>query len=40
VPKDLKLDGPKETVKITVTYDTKSLFGKIVATREIAICAE
>jgi hypothetical protein len=37
VPKDLKLSGDEETFTATVTFDTKDLFGKFDATREIKL---
>jgi hypothetical protein len=37
VPKDLKLSGNEETLIATVTYDTKDLYGKIEAKREIKL---
>jgi len=37
VPDDLKLDGNEEVLTITVTYDTKELYGTVVGKREIAI---
>jgi hypothetical protein len=37
VPDDLKLTGDQETFAITVTYDTRELYGVVTATREFTI---
>jgi len=38
-PKELKPAGNKETFTITVAYDTQELYGKIEASRTIAVAA-
>jgi hypothetical protein len=37
VPNDLKLSGDKETFTITVTYDTRELYGTATGTRRFTI---
>ncbi|NQU23193.1 MAG: hypothetical protein HQ567_18090 [Candidatus Nealsonbacteria bacterium] len=37
VPKDLEISGEKETFTATLTCDTRDLYGKIEASREIVI---
>jgi hypothetical protein len=39
VPTGLKLDGEKETFTATVTYDTRELYGKLVASWEFVVQA-
>jgi hypothetical protein len=38
VPNDLKLDGDQESFTITVTYDTKELYGTVTGSREVTVC--
>ena len=40
MPKDLKLAGKRETLTVTVVYDTLELYGKIEASREIVLTSE
>jgi hypothetical protein len=40
VPKDLKLNGPEETLNIQVAYDTLELYGKVSASRPITVARE
>jgi hypothetical protein len=40
VPNDLKLDGKEETFTITVSYDTKELYGNVTGRREVTVCRE
>jgi len=40
VPKDLEISGGTETFRVEVAYDTQELYGKINASREIAISSE
>jgi hypothetical protein len=37
VPNDLKLNGNEETLTITVTYDTRELYGTVTGTRQLTI---
>ena len=37
MPKDFELSGPEETLTVRVHYDTKQLYGKLSATRDIRI---
>jgi hypothetical protein len=37
VPEDLKLSGNEETFAITVTYDTRELYGTVTGTRQFTI---
>jgi len=38
VPEDLKLNGDQETFTVTVTYDTRDLYGTVSAKREFTVC--
>ena len=40
VPEELKLDGDEETFTITVTYDTRELYGTVTGTRTFAVCRD
>ena len=37
VPKDLAISGDRETFTVTVTCDTKDLYGKIETSRKIVL---
>jgi hypothetical protein len=37
VPNDLKLSGEEETFTITVTYDTRELYGTVKGEREVVV---
>jgi hypothetical protein len=37
VPEDLKLNGNEETFTITVTYDTRELYGTVTGARQFTI---
>jgi hypothetical protein len=37
VPKDLKLAGKEEAFTLTVSYDTLELYGKVTASRQVAV---
>jgi hypothetical protein len=37
VPEDLKLSGNEETFRITVTYETRELYGKVMGTRQLVV---
>jgi hypothetical protein len=38
VPENLKLNGDQETFTVTVTYDTRDLYGSVSARREFTVC--
>jgi hypothetical protein len=40
VPKDLKLDGGKETFTITVTYDTQELYHTVIGKRDLVVARD
>jgi len=40
VPKDLKLAGREERFTITVTFDTKELYGTVVGKRTVVIASD
>jgi hypothetical protein len=40
VPEDLPLDGDEETFTITVTYDTRELYGTVIGIRRFTIVAK
>jgi hypothetical protein len=37
VPENLKINGSEEKFNINVKYDTRELYGKVTATRQIVI---
>jgi len=37
VPKDIKLAGGQEAFTVTVSYDTRELYGKVQAERTLSI---
>jgi hypothetical protein len=37
VPTDLEIDGDEEELTVTVTYQTRKLYGKVTAQRKITI---
>jgi hypothetical protein len=37
VPKDIEVDGDKETFTATVTYETKELYGTVKASKKFTI---
>lgn len=37
MPEDFKIDGDEEKLTITVTYDTRELYGTVVGKREITV---
>jgi hypothetical protein len=38
VPNDLKLKGKQETFTITVSYDTRELYGYVSGRRQVVVC--
>jgi hypothetical protein len=37
VPEDFKLNGNEETFTVKVLYDTKELYGKVAAERQVVV---
>jgi len=36
----MELDGDEERFTITVTYDTKELYGTVIGQREVIVCRD